>query len=151
MQFHQVGENAQLGAIIQNFEERSKDIKAANQAIERVLKTPRVEQRRKRVNRNSPRKIHQGPKGGLYSFDENNKKVYLTSKQCGECENGELENISSGCPPLILGKCQPTKADLKRKLARSERKRKTLKRKLRTQSRRRKSCKEKLRKIRGRK
>lgn len=136
----------QVDAIIDNFKQRSKDIKDANREIARVEKILRKQSPKGVVN---PRHILQGPKGGLYYRDQKDKKIYLSPSQCHSCENNILGNVASGCPPPNIGGCQPTRGELKQRLLRSEKKRKTLKRKLQIQKRRRKTCKEKLRVLRS--
>lgn len=139
----------QVNAIIRNFQDRSKDIQDANRELARAERL--FQRQRQRPPTRSPirppqrlaRNILQGPKGGLY-YTSNGKKIYLTPGQCISCENNSLPNVSAGCPPNIIGVCQPTRSELKRSLKRSERKRRSLKQRLRIQSRRRKSCKEKL-------
>ena len=137
-----------IRAIISNLQEKSQDINEANRQLARA---EAIFSARARPAAQHPplraRIIVQGPKGGLYYVNDDNQKVYLSPGQCRSCENGTLANVAAGCPPLATGYCQPTRSELKRRLNRSERKRKTLKRKLRSQRRRRQSCKEKLKRL----
>lgn len=129
-------------AIIGNFRERNRDVKEANRQLsraERILSARRSEDE-------TPRNILQGPQGGLY-YTRGGRKIYLSPGQCRKCENGALRRVQSGCPPRIVGRCQPTRSELQRNIQRLEKKRKTLKRKLRRQTRRRKSCKERLKRM----
>ncbi len=129
-----------VSAIIRNFENRSKDIKDANEQIKRMEKIYRKSSPPHRV---LPRNVIKGPKGGLF-YVQNGHRIYLSVGQCHRCESGNLNNVVTGCPPVVLGHCAPTRTQLKHSLARSERKRRSLKRKLKTVTYRKRTCKEKL-------
>lgn len=117
--------------IIDNFEQRYSDLKLITKDVDEISRNIELS-RSKKLSNMKPSKlvIKQGPKGGLYYNTLNGHKVYLSSVQCKQCENETLPNVVSGCAPRVLGKCQPTKAEMKKQISKLEKSEKALKKKI---------------------
>jgi hypothetical protein len=101
--------------IIANFRSRSRDINTAVAEIKRAQKALRAPGRFQIV----PGKVvYQGKRGGMYYYNDSERKTYLTPGQCKRCKEGTLRFVSSGCPPKNPDKkaCQPTRPKLKKKV-----------------------------------
>lgn len=105
--------------IINNFRERSQDIERSVDKIRRAQRALRAPGRFQIV----PGKVvYQGPRGGLYYYNDKRRKTYLTPGQCRQCKEGSLRFVSQGCPPANPDKkkCQPTRPRLKRKVSKAK-------------------------------